>query len=503
MAGTLGGCGQPWKSELVSTNGAGADSGNAESIWPRVSQDGTKIAFTSAAGDLGPTDTTRPPDQFPGGINAQWDVYVRDLTTGVTTLVSANAGGTNSGNNRSWDPVLSPDGNKVAFTSWANDLGPTDPGGDWDSDIYVRDLTTGVTQLVTRNAAGTDGQGGWFPDFSPDSTKIAFSSAGAAFGPVDTNNTDDVYVRNLTTGAVSLVSTNAAGTDAAADYSHYPDFSPDGTKIVFDSNAGNFGPADSNAAVDIYLRDLTTGVTTLVSANAAGTDTGDAASRRPAFSPDGTRIVFESDASNLGALDTNGVQDLYVRNLGAGQTVLVSFNGAGNQAGNGISVLPIWGPDSSTVLFESDATDIAANDLNGIRGDVFVRDLDAQTTTLVSVNGAGTGTANHHSFLAAFSPSGTKVAFISYGNDLGPKDTQRPGDAFFSGDVYLRDLTTGTTTLVSVNANGTDSSNGTSASDRPAFVSETQVAFQSRGSDLGATDTNGVDDIYLGSFTGT
>ena len=144
---------------------------------------------------------------------------------------------------------------------------------------------------------------------SPDGTKVAFVSVSSDFGPTDsprwTGNNDDLYVRDLTTGTTTLVSVNAAGTDSANGHSVTPVFSPDSTKIAFMSAGSDLGAVDTNDTFDIYLRDLTTGTTTLVSANGVGTAAGNSYSQNPVFSPDGSRIAFESAAEDLGTVDTN------------------------------------------------------------------------------------------------------------------------------------------------------------------------------------------------------
>ena len=91
--------------------------------------------------------------------------------------------------------------------------------------------------------------------------------------------------------------------------------SPDGTRIAFDSRAGDLGPRDTNAGDDVDVRDLATDTTTLVSANAAGDDSGNGDSGLPSFSPDGQRIAFRSLASDLGPTDGNGTFDVYVATL--------------------------------------------------------------------------------------------------------------------------------------------------------------------------------------------
>ncbi len=140
--------------------------------------------------------------------------------------------------------------------------------------------------------------------------------------------------------------------------------------------------------VDVF--GVATGVVTeLVSINQAGTGSGNGVSFNPVFSTDGRFVAFSSGASDLVANDTNGTEDVFVRDLQTGTTTLVSINRTGTGS-NGGSSDPVISADDRFVAFLSDASDLVANDTNNTT-DMFVRDLQTGTTTLVSVNRAGTG----------------------------------------------------------------------------------------------------------------
>ena len=117
----------------------------------------------------------------------------------------------------------------------------------------------------------------------------------------------------------------------------------------------------------------------------------------PAISADGRFVAFNSEASDLVANDTNGTSDVFVRDLQLGTTTLVSVNRFGTGSGNSSSGASVISADGRFVAFASDASDLVANDINGATNDVFVRDLQLGTTTLVSINRFGTGSGNSSS----------------------------------------------------------------------------------------------------------
>ena len=171
------------------------------------------------------------------------------------------------------------------------------------------------SELVSVDEAGTDAGNGMSPDgvLSSDGTKVAFATLGSDFGPRDTNGNADVYVRDLATGVTTLVSVNGAGTDSSDHVSSTPVFSPDATKVAFSSHASNLGPTDTHVGKDVYIRDLSTGTTSLVSANADGSDSGNLASEPYAYV--NGKVLFSSGASDLGPNDTNGQLDLYLASV--------------------------------------------------------------------------------------------------------------------------------------------------------------------------------------------
>jgi Tol biopolymer transport system component len=359
-------------------------SGNGPSELPVISPDGRFVAFVSRASDLVANDTN--------DTNGQFDVFVRDLQTGTTTLVGINQAGTATSNRGSFGPLaISADGRFVAFHSGSSDLVATDTNE--AVDVFVRDLQAGITTLVSVNSAGTDSGKGIDPFFGgplgssnptlcSNGRFVAFESSASDLVETDTNRESDVFVRDIQTGVTTLVSINSTGTDSGKPGSGKPgtrgSFQPvlssDGRFVAFESDAIDLVPNDTNGQKDVFVRDLQTGTTALVSINQAGTTSGNGVSANPRISADGRFVAFVSQASDLVANDTNGEADVFVRDLQTGTTILVSVNQAGTATGNDRSSYPVISADGHFVAFVSRASDLVTNDHND-RSDVFVRSV--------------------------------------------------------------------------------------------------------------------------------
>jgi Tol biopolymer transport system component len=375
-------------------------------------------------------------------------VYVHDLQNGVMTLVSENLAGTMGGNGRSHSPVLSANGRFLAFKSEASDLVATDTNG--KTDIFVRDLDAGTTALASINWGGTDSGNGnsgnppFTPDFalSADGRFVVFESTATDLVAIPTNARGDVFVRDLKLGVTKLVSVNLAGTSGGNGTfaASFPTISGDGRLVAFASGSSDLVANDTNGTGDVFVRDLEAGATTLVSVNQAGTS-GNRGSGNPLVAANGRFVAFQSQASDLVATDTNGGQptpdaqmDVFVRDLETGTTTLVSVNRTGMDSGNSSSFDPKISADGSIVVFRSLASDLVNKDTNG-QSDLFVRDLETGTTKLVSVNRKFADSGN--SFLAqelftsvSLNPDGRFVAFRSWASDLVAPDTNRTTDVF-------------------------------------------------------------------------
>lgn len=212
-------------------------------------------------------------------------------------------------------------------------------------------------------------------------------------------------------------------------------------------------------------------------------------STNASVSADGRFVAFQSHATNLVASDVNAVDDIFVRDRGLGTTICVSLDLNGNSA-NDLSWRPAISADGRYVAFYSNASDLVLGDSNGIP-DVFVRRLPNGPTELVSISTGGAQQNNYSmaQYPPAISADGQVIAFVSLASNLVGSDTNS------SYDVFVRDLTLGTTERVSV-GNGMLEANNTSNS--PSISADGRyVGFSSLASNLVAGDLNSSNDVFL------
>lgn len=295
---------------------------------------------------------------------------------GTTTLVSVSTTGVQAaGYSRS--PSVSADGRYVAFVSLSSELVSGDTNG--QVDIFVRDLQTGTTSRVAVSdvdpqAGGVDTLTGL--SISADGRYVAFVSAADNLVPGDTNNMQDVFVRDRVTGTTSRVSvsgTGQQGNAGSAVSSSAPSISADGRFVVFDSAATNLVAGDTNGIADVFVHDRTAGTTHRVSVSGAGRqgDRSSSTASTTSISADGRFIAFDSAAAHLVPADTNNRSDVFVRDRRAGTTSLVSRSSNGAQ-GDDSSGEPAISANGRYVAFTSLARLVAGQ--TGGQDNVFVRD---------------------------------------------------------------------------------------------------------------------------------
>jgi Tol biopolymer transport system component len=398
--------------------------------------------------------------------------------------VSVATGGA-QGDGYSACPALSADGRFVAFLSSATNLVPGDLNR--SDDVFVRDRVTGVTEMASVATDGTQGDGSC-PAISADGRFVAFAATAATLVAGDGNSATDVFVRDRLAGTTERVSISSVGVEGNAN-SVQPAISGDGRYVAFWSNATNLVPGDNNNVSDVFVRDRLTGTTHRVSLGNGG-EQGNGLSSSPAISADGRFVAFQSAATNLIANDSNGVDDVFVRDLLNGSTERISIDSAG-QAGNGDSWRAAISADGRIVAFGSDATNLVADDTN-VWADVYVRDRQAATTRRVSQS-SGNLQGNSPSSSPAISADGRYVAFVSHASTLVPDDTNE------LNDVFVRDLQTGITSRVSTSSEGGQGNGKSGGAYANISISGDGllVAFQSDASNLVPNDTNARGDVFV------
>lgn len=532
----------------ASVSTAGAQT-SGQTYQAKLSADGRHVAFISDAADLVEGDT-----------NGQQDVFLRDLDAGTTVRASvANDEAQASGSSSS--PDLSSDGRYVAFASWASNLIPPAADTNGAADVFVRDLVAGTTERDSVGIGSVGGQGPYdsdYPAISDDGRYVAFQSAwdfagghpeyptgifvrdrvggttveasltteetegaGTQTGqaaisgdgnrvafhsnerflvPGDTNDGLDVFVRDLAAGTLERCPDTAApsppgavalgdGPSGVSDTGGWDDtpIAMAENRIAFASHAANLVADDTNDRVDVFVHNLESGTTTRASLSDTEQEA-DADCFNPALAVNGRFVAFESEAGNLVAGDANGAHDVFVRDLEAGTTEIVSLSNGGAQP-YADSDSPAISADGRYVAFVSASDGLVANDSNG-QQDVFVRDRQLGTTVLVSATPGGVS-GNITSWSPAITPDGRWVAFLTYARNLVAGDPDHNAGA----DVFLRDLESGVTIRASADAPTTADYGQASA---PALSADGRyVAFHSDGAWLVPGDTNTLYDVFV------
>ena len=633
----------------IASLGTVGNQANSFSTNPSISADGRYVAFVSNADNL-----------VPGDVNDTYDVFVRDLVDDTTEIVSISIDGNTLNTSMSFSPIISDNGRYVAFWSFSNLTAGSKENG---KNIYVRDLVTNTTELVTADGYNSiystedetfdisadgryvtflsgsgiavrdlvndttqfldlnidDSQTGLVetPSISADGRLVAFGSAGdplnsgdtdlsqdifvsdraeffeevsptpeppstetpdvvipeppstqtpdvvvtepptpepsevdvpespdvdiaiptpgtpeevssqgetklvtvnAESGSVDnssvsndgryvvfesisaydeqffpeSNSNTDIFIRDFVENTISLVSVGN-GSVVANGNSQNADISGGGRYVVFESDADNLVPEnvleDSGGYNDIFLKDLETNVTQRINLAYNGYQA-NSNSYNPQISNNGRYVVFESYADNLVPDDNNNRTDIFIRDLFGGTIERISLT-ADNTETNRDSYNPSVSADGRYVVFESDSNNFVAGDTNGYHGtDVFIRDLVEGTTKRVSVAVDGSE-GNNRSYNASISTNGRYVVFESDADNLVPNDNNN------RRDIFVRDLTEGTTQRVSVAGDGFDTEANGNSSNASISANGRYVFFESNADNLISGDTNNYFDIFV------
>jgi hypothetical protein len=375
------------------------------------------------------------------------------FATGTVQLISVATDGTRGDDRTFADVDVDGSGRYVAFRSRARNLSPAAPSGG----LFVRDLDAGTTTLVRTGAHS--------PSFDLTGRHLAYLTD-ASLVPADADELTDAYLVDLQTGVTAL-----ASVDVPADV----------WQVRLSDDAAHVGLIAETAA---YVRDLSAGTTTLIDGDAYQID----------LSADGRHVVFSTGTTGLVPDDVPSTPgygigpdtDVFVRDLQTGALDQITVTYTGGQTSNSDSTVSI-SADGNRVVFASNEDDILPGDTNVSRHsrDTFLRDRAAGVTTKVSVNDAGEQVGCRCD-QAAISADGRYVTFRGTSDALTPDDTEP------WGDIFVRDLLTGTNTLASPSAAHSDGH-----SDAPAVSAHGEtVAFISADTTLAPPDVNNRDDAF-------
>jgi Tol biopolymer transport system component len=356
--GATEGVGYNEAGELVGANGG------------TISDDGRLVAFVASDGILA-EDTNGLPDAF-----------LRDRETGTTVLLTRGADG-GSSNGLTGVPQISGDGRFVAYESDASNLVEGDANG--STDVFLYDLQSAVTTLVSAGRTGGSAKG-WSnaPSISADGRYVAFASTAWNLHPTTNTFGGQVFVWDRATSAVEIVSVDEWGTQGNYGASFGPSISADGNTVAFSSVSSSLDPSDRNEQVDVFVRDRTAGKTRRVSLPRGAAQSGEEGNGRsdePQISGDGSILTFRSDATNLVAGDANDVSDAFAVNLVTGAIARLSSAPDGS-AGDGWTQRPLLAADASMAIFASSASNLAGD---GSPGAFVVEPLRFGTPPTIAV----------------------------------------------------------------------------------------------------------------------
>lgn len=360
--------------------------GSGVADTPRISDDGSKIAYESNSTDLvaGQTDA-----------NNDFDVFVYDVATNVNSLVShAFSSMTTTGNNVAYIGQISGDGTTVVYSSSAsNIISGTDANG--ASDVFIYDIATGTNTLVS-HAAGSpttacNGNGSGGATISDDGSMVAFytKSTNVVSGLSNPDSHYNVYVYSTASNSSMLVTHtfDSLTTSANAD-TFSAAISGDGTKIAYRTTAsdvmsGLTGVGASGSQLFLYSvgSNATFRLVSHYFGAAKTSSNGQVSEFR--ISDNGQQIAYSSSATDLvyGATDANALRDIFRYNVATGTSALVSSSYANSKvAGDAESRHPLISSDGTTIVFESDATNLVTNDNNGLL-DAFMQGYQAPNLT--------------------------------------------------------------------------------------------------------------------------
>lgn len=397
--------------------------------------------------------------------------------TGIATPIGTNGPSVIAGG-------ISDDGRYALVSSGASNLVPGDTNQATDLFLYDHTLASlervSVADDETQANAATEGRAG----LSADGRYVVFTSRATNLVTADTHGVAQVFLRDRVAQTTSLISRHTDGTPGGLGSSS-PQISADGRYVVFVSANTFIAAAPTLGVSNIYRYDRISGAFEVVSVAADGTP-GNRDSDDPHQSADGRYVAFHTLATNLVPPGTNAEEKIVLRDTVGNSNVEASALPLGGQpdsprrlaAGTALSA------DGRYVLFNTalalDAADVN-NKVDGFR-------FDRVTQSLVHVTREGGG---------GISPfQGYEASGLSAAGDrivMGKRNTPLTGTNNET-QHYVRDLATGTVTLIKQREGSASSYDHT---DDCQLAGSGAIAYcASRNDYLVDADTNGVSDVF-------
>jgi hypothetical protein len=520
-----------------------ADAGSGDSVTPIISADGRYVLFASTANNLVVIGTNQP---IPAISPAPMNVYLRDRVSSTTTLISVNLAGTGGGNDNSWPISISTNGQFVLFESAASNLVPNDTNN--ATDVFVRNLVTTQTVLVSAKSNGAPGnRDSSGSAMTSDGHYVAFLSSATDLVANDLNGIADVFVRDLQTGGMTLVSVGAKSVSGAVQPSLIsPEISDDGRYVLFTSPGTNL-VAGVQTTNELYLRDLVGGTT--VWASSAATQAvwnvfhnSRSVSFNYIMSRDGRYVAYETYApsanlttglilrydnqtaltdvistnalvvplGNIHSLDmtpdgrfvafigsTNGPpannSSIFVWDSFSGNATLASGDVGGQIPSNSICAWPVLDSAGQYVAFLSAGSGLVTNPVSS-DFHLYRRDLLAGNTVLLDSNTNNSGALLNTAPISSISPDGQLVAFESSDAQLVGRDSNR------SLDVFVRNIGSNSTELISARATALPSPTVDAPNTLSPFSVSSDgrfIAFSTEADNVIANDANNCPDVVV------
>lgn len=400
------------------------------------------------------------------------------------------------GNDLSANSAIDGTGRYIAFESEATNLVAAFTTFNRNH-IYRKDIISGEVLLVSSDATGLEANNSSFtPRISDDGRFVVFASnATDLSSTISTGGILQVFIKDMEDGSVNLVSRDSLGLTAANNISSNPDVSNDGRYIVFESGANNLSLLTNNGFTQIYRKDMSDESIEMISRNTSQSAGGPGNSNRPAMSPDARFIVFDSNAGGDIVSGANGNRHVYLvdmNNPDITEQISVDSNSV---QGNGASVNASVSDDGVFIAFESIASNLVTGDTIGL-SDIFRRERiapgapGAPGVTQFVSTPDGISSGNSGSFNAAISSDGTFVAFESASINLVVETV------LGLTDIFVRDFSTAPTVTIE-KINLSQSGGETSDDSANAAISSDgrYVSFDSPFN-YDITDTNTINDVY-------